>query len=156
MDVRPERLPLHWLGMGAWMEAQMVELARVAGTAVVTLMATDAWERTRDGVVALWQRVSPARADGVEGELEATRDDLLAAREDGDDLTEQELREEWVGRLRRLLREQPEVADELRRILGELDPRPQDAGAGTVKLRAEASGSGRVYQAGRDQHITER
>ncbi|RSS51284.1 hypothetical protein [Streptomyces sp. WAC01280] len=138
------------------MEAQMVELARAAGTAVVTLMATDAWERTRDGVVALWQRVSPARADGVEGELEATRDDLLAAREDGDDLTEQELREEWVGRLRRLLREQPEVADELRRILGELDTRPQDTGAGTVQLRAEASGSGRVYQAGRDQHITER
>ncbi|MFI6421469.1 hypothetical protein ACIBG6_29200 [Streptomyces sp. NPDC050842] len=138
------------------MEAQMVELARVAGTAVVTLMATDAWERTRDGVVALWQRVSPARADGVEGELEATRDDLLAAREDGDDLTEQELREEWVGRLRRLLREQPEVADELRRILGELDPRPQDTGAVTVKLRAEATGGGRVYQAGRDQHITER
>ncbi|MFF8608960.1 hypothetical protein ACF06X_23805 [Streptomyces sp. NPDC015346] len=138
------------------MEAQMLELARAAGAAVVTLMATDAWERTRDGVVALWRRASPSRADGVEGELEATRDDLLAARENGDDLTEQELREEWVGRLRRLLREQPEVAEELRRILTELAPESQDNGARTVQMRAEASGSGRVYQAGRDQHITER
>ncbi|MYS08230.1 hypothetical protein GTW71_17725 [Streptomyces sp. SID6041] len=138
------------------MEAQLVELARTAGVAVVTLMATDAWERTRDGVVALWRRASPSRADGVEGELEAARDDLLAAREGGDDLTEQELREEWVGRLRRLLREQPDVADELRRLLAEVDPQAHEAGARTVHMRAEVSGSGRVYQAARDQHITER
>ncbi|MEV7278158.1 hypothetical protein [Streptomyces sp. NPDC093111] len=138
------------------MEAQLVELARTAGVAVVTLMATDAWERTRDGVVALWRRASPSRAEAVEGELEATRDDLLAAREGGDDLTEQELSEEWTGRLRRLLREQPEVADELRRVLAEADPGSHGVPAGTVRMRATASGSGRVYQAGRDQHITER
>ncbi|MFF5938447.1 hypothetical protein [Streptomyces sp. NPDC012508] len=138
------------------MEAQLMELARTAGSAVVTLMATDAWERTRDGVVALWRRASPSRADGVEGELDATRDDLLAAREDGDDLTEQELREEWAGRLRRLLREQPEVAEQLRLILAEFDPDSGATGAVTVQMRAEASGRGRVYQAGRDQHIAER
>ncbi|MEU6945299.1 hypothetical protein ABZ957_08685 [Streptomyces sp. NPDC046316] len=138
------------------MEAQLMELARTAGSAVVTLMATDAWERTRDGVVALWRRASPSRADGVEGELDATRDDLLAAREDGDDLTEQELREEWVGRLRRLLREQPEVAEQLRLVLAEFDPDSRETSAVTVQMRAEASGRGRVYQAGRDQHIAER
>lgn len=138
------------------MEAQMIDLARAAGTTVVTLMATDAWERTRDGVVALWRRVSPSRADGVENELEAARDDLLTARENGDDLTEQELREEWTGRVRRLLRERPEVASELRQILAELDPEVQDGAPRTLQIRAEASGRGRVYQAGRDQHITER
>ncbi|MFJ6519272.1 hypothetical protein ACIQJ4_13640 [Streptomyces filamentosus] len=134
----------------------MVELARVAGTAVVTLMATDAWERTRDGVVALWRRVSPSRADGVEGELEATRDDILAARESGDELAESELREEWAGRLRRLLRAQPEVAHELRRILDELAPETQESAPSAVQMSAEASGSARIYQAGRDQHIAER
>ncbi|MCX4823781.1 hypothetical protein OG883_28690 [Streptomyces sp. NBC_01142] len=138
------------------MEAQMIDLARAAGTAVVTLMATDAWERTRDGVVALWRRASPSRADGVEEELEAARDDLLAARESGDDLTERELREAWTGRVRRLLRERPEVASELRQILAELDPELQDGAPRTVQMRAEASGSARVYQAGRDQHINER
>lgn len=134
----------------------MVELARVAGTAVVTLMATDAWERTRDGVVALWRRVSPSRAESIEGELETTRDDLLVARENGDELTEGELREEWAGRLRRLLREQPDVAEELRRILDELAPEELESAPVGIQMRAEASGSGRVYQAGRDQHITER
>lgn len=134
----------------------MIELARVAGTAVVTLMATDAWERTRDGVVALWRRASPAGADGVEDALESARDDLLTARESGDELTEQELRDDWAGRLRRLLREQPALATELRRMLAELDPESENRVAQSVQMRAEASGSGRVYQAGRDQRITER
>lgn len=45
-----------------------------------------------------------------------------------------------------------------RRILDELNPRlPEPSSAiGEVRMTAEASGSGRVYQAGRDQHITER
>ncbi len=123
---------------------------------MVTLMATDAWERTRDGVVSLWRRVNPARADGIEGELDSARDDLLVARVNGDSLTEQELTEEWAGRLRRLLREQPSVAVELREILAELDPDLQNRGPQTVRMSADVSGSGRVYQAGRDQHITER
>jgi hypothetical protein len=138
------------------MEPELIDLARSAGSTVVTLMATDAWERAREGVVALWRRVSPSRADGVEEELEAARGDLLTARENGDDLTEQELRDEWTGRVRRLLRERPEVASELRQILTDLDPELTDSVPRTLQMRAEASGSGRVYQAGRDQHITER
>ncbi|MBM9620975.1 hypothetical protein [Streptomyces zhihengii] len=138
------------------MDAQLVDLARTAGTTVVTLMATDAWERIRDGVVAVWRRASPDRADGVEGELDIARDELVAAREAGDDQTERELREEWSGRLRRLLREQPEVAAELRRILAEVDPQADEGASHQVRMHATASGSGRVYQAGRDQHITER
>lgn len=122
---------------------------------MVTLMATDAWERTRDGIVSLWQRASPARAEGVQDELEAARDDLLTARETGDELTEQELRDAWSGRVRRLLIERPDIASDLRRILLELDPEVKHAPR-TVQMRAEASGSGRVYQAGRDQHINER
>lgn len=137
------------------MDAQLMDLARSAGTTVVTLMATDAWERTRDGVSALWRRVSPSRADGVQGELDATRQELLAAREVGDEQTQQELGDEWAGRVRRLLREHPEVAEELQRVLAELDPESSNAPT-AVQMHASASGSGRVYQAGRDQHITER
>lgn len=137
------------------MDAQLIELARAAGASVVTLMATDAWERTRDGIVSLWQRTSPSRAEGVQGELDATRDDLLTARETGDEMTEQELRDAWTGRVRRLLSERPDIAEDLRRILVDLAPETNDAPR-SVHMRAEASGSGRVYQAGRDQHITER
>ncbi|MGW4818377.1 hypothetical protein ACWEP4_05200 [Streptomyces sp. NPDC004227] len=137
------------------MDAQLMDLARSAGATVVTLMATDAWERTRDGFAALWRRASPSRANAVEGELEATREELLVAREAGDEMTEQELGDEWAGRLRRLLREHPEAADELRQILADLSPGTTSV-PGTVQMHAQASGSGRVYQAGRDQHITER
>ncbi|WP_030609944.1 hypothetical protein [Streptomyces fulvoviolaceus] len=139
------------------MGPEIAELARTAGTTMVTLMATQAWESTRDGMVALWQRFQPARAEAVGSELEATREDLLLAREAGDADTETELTAEWQARVRRLLLAQPEVADELRRILAELSPEfPERRPSVEVRLRAEASGSGRVYQAGRDQHITER
>ncbi|MEV6260994.1 hypothetical protein AB0M42_09620 [Streptomyces sp. NPDC051784] len=138
------------------MDAQLIELARAAGASVVTLMATDAWERTRDGLVSLFSRSgSASRAEGVQGELDAARDDLLTARETGDDLTERELRDAWSGRMRRLLVERPDLAEDLREMLAELDPGAKGA-PHSVHLRAEASGSGRVYQAGRDQHITER
>jgi hypothetical protein len=139
------------------MGPEIADLARTAGTTMVTLMAGQAWESARDGMVALWQRFQPARAEAVGSELEATREDLLLARETGDADTEAELTAEWQARVRRLLLTQPEVADELRRILAELSPAlPEQRPSVDVRLRAEVSGSGRVYQAGRDQHITER
>ncbi|MFI1335377.1 hypothetical protein ACH4U7_35760 [Streptomyces sp. NPDC020845] len=144
------------------MEPQIADLARTAGSTVVALMATDAWQRARERIVALWRRAQPDRADGIDGELETTHDDLLAARdaEDSEDEeTRRELSEEWAGRMRRFLVAHPEFVEELRRILDELSPAlpgNDQAMNTTIHMRAEASGSGRVYQAGRDQHITER
>lgn len=136
------------------MDAQVAALAGTAGTTIVTLMATDAWQRTRDGVVAIWQKVAPERADSVAGELDQTRDDLLAARSAEDPQTETELRAEWQGRVRRLLLTEPHVAEELRALLDELSPQGT-AGGNPVQMHAHATGNGRVYQAGRDQHIQE-
>ena len=136
------------------MDAQVAALAGSAGTTIVTLMATDAWQRTREGVVAIWQRVSPERADSVASELDQTREDVLAARSGEDSQTETEIRTEWQGRVRRLLHADPSVADELRALLDELSP-PDTTRDNTVQMRAHATGNGRVYQAGRDQHIQE-
>ncbi|MFF6955230.1 MULTISPECIES: hypothetical protein [unclassified Streptomyces] len=136
------------------MDPEIAALAGTAGTTVVTLMATDAWQRTREGLVAMWRRVHPDRADVVDAELEATRADLLAARAAHDDQSEDELRVEWQGRLRRLLAADPAVADQLLRLLEEVTPQDPVA-ASEVRMRATATGHGRVYQAGRDQHITE-
>jgi hypothetical protein len=123
------------------------------------LLATEAWTATRDGVVALWRRVSPARADDAATALEETRADVVLAREQGDTETEEALTTEWYGRLRRLLAADPSAAQELERVLsearGQLPPRDQSL-IGSIRLTAHASGNGRVYQAGRDQHITER
>ncbi|OEV05528.1 hypothetical protein AN219_36145 [Streptomyces nanshensis] len=134
------------------MEPELAALASTAGTTVVTLMATDAWERTRDAVTGLWRRVHPERAESVTAELEATREDLTA--EESDEEVVEGLQAEWRSRIRRLLVSRPEVADELRRLLEELDV-PGEAAAPAVTQHATATGQARIYQAGRDQHIGE-
>ena len=139
------------------MDPEIAALAGTAGTTVVTLMVTNAWDSARDGMVALWRRFQPARAESIGEELEAGRADLLLARQAGDAESESELTAEWQGRLRRFLLAQPEAAEELRRVLDELQPQvPGDAGPEQIRMQARASGSARIYQAGRDQHITER
>ncbi|OSP44265.1 MULTISPECIES: hypothetical protein [unclassified Streptomyces] len=139
------------------MDPEIAALAGTAGTTVVTLMVTNAWESARDGMVALWRRFQPARAEGIGEELEAGRADLLLARRAGDTESEAELTAEWQGRVRRFLLAQPEAADELRRVLDELKPSvPEDPGPERIRQQARASGSARIYQAGRDQHITGR
>lgn len=136
------------------MEPEIAALATSAGTTVVTLMATDAWHRTRDGIVSLWRRAHPERAESIAAELDATREDLLAARTSGDDGVASELQTEWQGRVRRLLASRPEAARELRALLDEIEPRPVTEPA--VAQHATASGRARIYQAGRDQHIAQR
>ncbi|MGW0208218.1 hypothetical protein ACWDZ8_21225 [Streptomyces sp. NPDC003233] len=133
------------------MEPEIAALATSAGTTVVTLMATDAWQRTRDGIVSLWRRAHPERAESIAAELDSTREDLLAARTSGDDGVESELQTEWQGRVRRLLASRPEAARELRALLDEIEPRHVTEPA--VAQHATASGRARIYQAGRDQHI---
>lgn len=136
------------------MDAELGALAGSAATTLVASMTSDAWQRTRDGIISLWRRASSDRADTVAGELEATREDLVAARAAGDGGVEEELEREWQGRMRRLIAHDPEAARQLRALLEELDPQPTPGP--TVTQHATASGQARVYQAGRDQHIAER
>lgn len=137
------------------MEPEITALARSAGATLVTLMTTDAWERTREGIALLWQRIQPHRTETLSRELDADREDVLAAYSADDQETLNELRTQWQGRFRRLLVGQPEAAVELRRLLDEFDP-PDSAAAPAVVQHGTASGHARIYQAGRDQHIAER
>jgi hypothetical protein len=122
---------------------------------MVTMMATDAWQAARDGVIALWRRIQPGRADATAVQLDASREDALAAGVADDQQTLSELRAQWQGLFRRLVVAHPEAAAELRALLDELQ-QPGGSVAPVTAQRATASGHARVYQAGRDQHITER
>ncbi|MEV6202115.1 hypothetical protein AB0M64_19370 [Streptomyces sp. NPDC051771] len=133
------------------MDAELAVLAGTAGTTLVSLLTTEAWQRVGDGITSLWRRAEPERAEAISAELEATRTDLLAAREAGDTDTDGELGLEWQGRIRRLLVAHPEEAAMLRSLLDELGPALP--GTPAVTQHATASGHARVYQAGRDQHI---
>ncbi|MEO3809001.1 hypothetical protein ABGB17_08355 [Sphaerisporangium sp. B11E5] len=138
----------------------MDPIVLAAGTALITAIATDAWEQARTGVVTLWRRVRPEEAAAVERELTEARAEVLACREEGDTEAETTIAEAWQVRLQRLLREDPTMALELRRLLGEVCAPPPAAppppAPVVLNATATASGNARVYQSAGDQHITER
>ncbi|MEU5308774.1 hypothetical protein [Streptomyces sp. NPDC021562] len=136
------------------MDAEITLLAGTAGTTIATLLATDMWNGVRNGVLALWGRVRPDDQERVATQLDTSRRDLLDAQADGDEEAEGEVAAEWRGRIRRLLVAHPELAAELRSLLTELAPGALTPV--TVTQRATASGSSRVYQAGRDLNIDQR
>jgi len=82
---------------------------------------------------------------------------VLTARRARDEEAESDLVAAWGARLSALLWEDPALVGELRRLIDEeIAPllRHEDgARIATQEFRAEASGHGRVYQAGRDQNI---
>ncbi|MER8263576.1 hypothetical protein ABT007_05215 [Streptomyces griseus] len=136
-----------------------ITVAGLAGTALVGAMATDAWQQTRDGVVALWRRVHPERAQEVDQEL--TRLHSIVG-ERGTAEVEAAMTQLWQLRLRDLLLADPALTAELTTRLAALADEMTARGAypdtqvvGSQRLEAHASESGRVYQAARDMHITE-
>ncbi|MFE9093624.1 hypothetical protein [Streptomyces sp. NPDC007264] len=136
------------------MDAEITLLAGTAGTTIATLLATDMWNGVRNGVLALWGRVRPDDQERVAIQLDTSRRDLLDAQADGDEEAEREVAAEWRGRIRRLLVAHPELAAELRSLLTELAPGTLTTV--TVTQCATASGSSRVYQAGRDLNVDQR
>jgi hypothetical protein len=142
------------------MEAEIAVLAATAGATVAQLLATDGWAAAKAAVGALWRRAHPDDASIVAAELESDHDRAVAARDGGDDVTAQALVAAWQLRFRELLAGDPEIASLLRRMLDEeLTPQliaVESAPVVTVHMQATSHGSGRVYQAARDQHITER
>jgi hypothetical protein len=139
------------------MESELTALTTVAAATLVQLMTTDSWDRFKVAIVSLWRRVHPDRADMVDGELAQARLEVLAAVESRDDQVELDMMAEWRSRLRRLVAVGPELAVDLQRLLDEYRPvLGEEPESGSVRMRAQASGHGRVYQAGRDQKIVER
>jgi hypothetical protein len=140
------------------------------GTALVGAAATDTWKQARDAVTALWRRVRPQQADSIGTELDLLREDVVAAREAGDTDTERDLEGAWRVRLQQLLRADPQLAEELQRVLDEVlapalapaeQARVQTIITGTASGNAhlsQAAGDvttigGDSYSAGRDQHL---
>ena len=60
------------------MDAELVTLASTAASTIVTLLATDAWEKARSAVGTFWQRMHPASARAIEAELTEAQAALVA------------------------------------------------------------------------------
>ena len=97
----------------------MDPLVLAAASAVVSALATDAWQQGREAVVRLWRRARPDHVAAIESELDDTRSEVLAARGNADSQAEEGLVADWQRKLKRLLTADPELGVELLRVLDE-------------------------------------
>lgn len=135
-----------------------MDVVQTAGATLVALMATDAWQQARDGVVVLWRRIRPVQAEEVGVALDETREEILAVRQSGDGEGEAVLVRDWDRRLRRILTEDPSAADQLQELLDEVRgslPESERPAVSSPVFHTHVSGSGRVYNAGRDQNFND-
>jgi hypothetical protein len=122
------------------------------GPALVGAIATDTWPRVREAVTGLWRRVHPQKADDVGTELDELREQVLVARRDGDTDTERAFEGAWQVRLQQLLRADPALAAEMRRVLDQvltpaLTPAEQ-ARVGTIIMTGSSHDSSTFTQIG--------
>ena len=130
------------------------------GQALVGAIATDAWPRVREAVTGLWCR-GPARheADDIGTELDELHEQVVLARRDGDTSTEGALEGAWQVRLQQLLRADPAMADELRRVLEQvltpaLTPAEQTR-VGTILMTGSSHDSSTFTQIGTQTNYTQ-
>ncbi|GGW65649.1 hypothetical protein [Streptomyces xantholiticus] len=97
-----------------------VTLAAAAGSALVAAMATDTWTQARAAMVTMWRRARPDRAAVVEEDLDELHREALGASQRGDGPTQDALAADWQQQLARLLRQNPELAGELERVLNDV------------------------------------
>ncbi|MFF8965858.1 hypothetical protein ACF1BK_24285 [Streptomyces globisporus] len=103
------------------MEAELAALAASGATTFVGLMATEAWTQVRGRLARFLGRGEDDEV--IDAELEESREELIAARRNGDEDGAADVAAEWRIRIRRALRDNPEAEQELRAILDELAPR---------------------------------
>lgn len=131
-------------------------IAVVFGTALVAAMATDTWQRACKAAAGLWRRIRPRHPGIIEEELEELRERVLVARRDGRADIEQALAGIWQGRCQDLVRNDPGVAAEMQRVLGQiLVPmlaRVDSGRVGRVIMTGISHGSGTFNQVAGDQY----
>ena len=122
------------------------------GPALVGAIATDAWPRVREAVTGLWRRVHPQKADDIGTELDELREQIVLARRDGDEDTARAFEGAWQVRLQQLLRADPALAEEMRRVLDQvltpaLTPAEQER-VGTIIMTGNSHDSSTFTQIG--------
>ncbi|MFF3501891.1 hypothetical protein [Streptomyces sp. NPDC003247] len=132
------------------LEAAAAALALAGGTAVVGAMATDAWQATRDRVIALFHR-DPDEQRAVAAQLDGNNA-LVAGAED-DERVRAALLPVWRLQLEALLAHQADA----RQALGELVAEARAGGTGASPRWTQtntAHDNGRVYASlGGDVHV---
>ena len=103
------------------MLGELAALAGAAGTAVVGAMATDVWQVARSGVVRLFGRGGPERRTAIEAQLDGNA--ALVAEAGDPDEVRRGLAAMWRPKLEALLRQHPDVEEELRVLVAQVRDR---------------------------------
>ncbi|MEU1397095.1 hypothetical protein ABZ403_13680 [Micromonospora zamorensis] len=129
------------------MDPEFAALAAAGAQAIVALVATEAWEHTKELVARAFARHSDASAQGIGSELQRSQDRILAADSLGDLRVREKEQARWDARLRLLMLENPEtvpIIDELVRSAGVTAA----SSSRTVEMHAKANDQARIYQQG--------
>jgi hypothetical protein len=109
---------------------------------MVSAAATDLWQFAKSGFARLLGREEPARVAVVEQELEQGRTEVLAAGPDSPQSTGQQAA--WTRSLEGLLREHPDAAEDLRRLIEQIATAATREDGGVTQI---VTGSDNVQQA---------
>lgn len=143
---------------GSWSKVGFVdEIVTAAGTALAAAATTEGWELIKTAMVSWWRRFRPDEAEQVGTDLEQLRSEVVEAQANHDVVTREALVSEWRLRLNRLVASNPEVRDELERLLeDELTPALNEHDRQQVRSLVQNThvvGSNNVtIVAGRDVH----
>ncbi|MFI7139551.1 hypothetical protein ACIBQ5_17805 [Streptomyces massasporeus] len=140
----------------------MDPIVLAAGTALVSAMATDAWQRTAASIADLWKRARATEGevidpDRIPNELATLRTNVVRARTDSDPEMEESLTGLWRLRLHALIEQNPSLAEALRSLVQEsLLPEVDDLARVRVETLIQQSAKvsgGTNYMAGRDMRV---
>ncbi|MEU6146437.1 hypothetical protein ABZ848_39595 [Streptomyces sp. NPDC047081] len=129
------------------MDPELGMLVGTGATTMVGLMVTESWEQAKQRLARLFAR-SGDDATAIDGELDASRATLTAAAgtPDEGDLTS-DVTATLRLRLRRLLEQHPEAAEELRLLVEEFAPKlPSGETGGVINSITGGRQYGPVFQ----------
>jgi hypothetical protein len=106
-------------GIAVAVDEALLSLASLAGRTVAAAAAGDGWEAVRRGLARLLGRGDPARAGVAERRLEQAREELASVPAGQAELVRDRVAAAWQTRLLDLLEEHPEIAGELRALVGQ-------------------------------------
>lgn len=129
------------------MDPASLALASSFSTAIVSAMATDAWQGARSRIVAVLRRSQPGAATPVSQTLEEQRSRLLEIPSTSRVQVEDELQGHWRAYFLNLMQVDPGTA----RALSDAVVGANQRQAKNVRQVGNARENGRVYIAGNDQ-----
>lgn len=135
---------------------ELAVLASAAAGRFIETLTTDGWETVKAAVASLWRHARPQQINA------SLADDTGDPPTDSGTTDDQALhglsQAEWPASLIKLLAEQPDVIDQVRKLIHEERAGAAPPGqheAVSMTLQAHVSGGVDAHRAGRDMMITE-